>query len=300
MINLQNYLIVEDEPKYNLSIKLVIPSGCNMNCPFCFNNLNKSTALHDVERFKNSFMYSLKKVIDTARQYNPKRSISLDITGSEPTLSKDLFVYVLEQISTIREKINSVVLTTNGVNALELADHMKGIVDIVNISVHHYDIEKRKESFGTSIEDRISYSYYRSLVKKLKEYNIKVSAVSVIYKKLGETFSDFIENFTIWCKSLGFDDLRIRSNFYSKDCFFIDYLNCAKFKGEITIARGLTTKRFTNHGFNITMLMGVETLIGSVVGVESVIDDDGNPYIDYGKQHPFTKEYVKHVYVTVP
>jgi hypothetical protein len=48
------------------------------------------------------------------------------------------------------------------------------------------------------------------------------------------------------------------------------------------------------------MLMGVESLITHVVGVEAVVDDDGKPYLDYGKEHTFMNEYVKHVYVTFP
>lgn len=300
MVNLQNYVIVENEPNFNLSIKLVIPSGCGMSCPFCFNNLNRATAKHDVEEFKANFIASLRRIVMVAKSYNPKRTISLDITGNEPTFDKELFKDVLIEIKNIRTFFDSIVVTSNGMHVAELADYMKGIVDIVNISVHHYNPISRKNAFGLYNEGILSKEYYDTIVAALKKNDIKVSAVAVLYKKLETSFEVFIKNFVKWCKDRGFEDLRIRSNFYAKDGFFIDYLNDATFGGVPFVTKGLVTKKFTHEDFNITMLMGVESLITHVVGVEAVVDDDGKPYLDYGKEHTFMNEYVKHIYVTFP
>lgn len=300
MVNLENYVIVERTPSFNFSIKLVIPSGCNMHCPFCFNILNKETAKHNLNDFKMNFLPSLLNLVERVRKFNPNRTISLDITGNEPTLNVDLMIYVLGEIKKHRDLFNTVVLTSNGTNIVDLATYMNGVVDIVNISVHHYDNDERKDCFGLKRKDILTYDYYLNIVRALKTEGIKVSAVSVLYKELNISFEEFIENFVKWCKSLGFDDLRIRSNFYSEDDFFVNYLNNEKMKGITTVAKGLTTKKFSYNGFEITMLMGVESLIGHVIGVEAVVDDDGLAYLDYGKKYPIIDDYIKHIYVTFP
>jgi hypothetical protein len=48
------------------------------------------------------------------------------------------------------------------------------------------------------------------------------------------------------------------------------------------------------------MLKGVESLVDHVVGVEAVVDDNGLPYLDYGKQYPFSKDYIEHIYIKKP
>jgi pyruvate-formate lyase-activating enzyme len=300
MIDLQNYVIVERTPYFNFSIKLVIPSGCNMNCPFCFNILNRETAKHDLDNFKRNFMTSLLNLVECVRKHSPNRTISLDITGNEPTLDVNLMIYVLGEIKKHRDLFNTVVLTSNGTHIIDLASCMNGVVDIVNISVHHYDEEKRKECFGIKRKNILTYEYYSNIVRVLKTEGIKVTAVSVLYKELDMPFKEFIGNFTEWCKCLGFNDLRIRSNFYSKDSFFLNYLNDENIIGFTNVAKGLVTKKLSHNKFEITMLMGVESLIGHVIGVEAVVDDDGLAYLDYGKKYPIIDDYIKHIYVTFP
>ena len=102
-LDLSQYFIVEEKPVFNLSIKLVIPSGCGMKCPFCFNLLNKNTAVYDKEAFLNNFIDSLNHIIDTA---GPQRSISLDITGNEPTHDVGLFIATMQKMlyNSTREK----------------------------------------------------------------------------------------------------------------------------------------------------------------------------------------------------
>lgn len=303
MVDISKYIIVEDKPQFNLSIKLVIPSGCSMRCPFCFNNLNRGTATHEKNVFLKRFIQSLMTIVNTARSVNPNRSISLDITGNEPTEDVDFFINIIDNIREIRGHFNSVVVTSNGKGMFiceELCNKMKDVVDIVNLSVHHYDFTLRFNAFGKPRDFMNIDSYYMKINHRLNSIGIKTTAVSVLYKKLDEPFENFIVKFVEWCKVIGFSDLRLRSNFYAIDNFFVDYLNSTTFVGKINITAGLTSKKFEVYGFSVLMLMGVTSLIPYVVGVEAVVDDDGLSYIDYGKEYPFIDDYVKHVYVQFP
>lgn len=295
-LNLNKYIIVERTPSFNMSVKLVIPSGCNKNCPFCFNKLNRETASYSVETFKRSFVDSLLQVVTTAKKFNPNREISLDITGNEPTNNVELFTFVIEKIKRIKHLFSKVVLTTNGQNILYVCEQMRGVVDIVNVSVHHYLPSERVNAFGCGgvhANDR----YYKYIVKALKNIGIHTTAVAVIYKPLEEGFECYISNFSEWCKTQGFNDIRLRSNFYEDDDFFVEYMNDERFGTTPIVVSGLWSKKFNVNGIDVLMLKGIKSLISNVVGVEAVVDDNGLAYIDYGKEYHFKEIYVKHIYV---
>ena len=57
--------------------------------------------------------------------------------------------------------------------------------------------------------------------------------------------------------------------------------------------RGLDSKYFDIDGFNVSIYRGVSELIDYVIGVELVIDDDGNIYLDYNKKLPMNEEDIK-------
>ena len=71
-----------ERANYNkvITIKLVIPCGCNAKCPFCYNK-DKSMN-YDKQQFLNNFIDSLSDIIQKIGNKNP---ISVDITGGEPT-----------------------------------------------------------------------------------------------------------------------------------------------------------------------------------------------------------------------
>ena len=73
-----------------ITVKLVIPSGCNAKCPFCYNK-DKQVS-YDKEQFLYNFMASLDNIITLIGNKNP---VSLDITGGEPTLDIELLKDVL-------------------------------------------------------------------------------------------------------------------------------------------------------------------------------------------------------------
>lgn len=295
---LSNFFIVEKKPTYNVSIKLVIPGGCNYNCPFCFNKLTTATATHNRENFLRNFPVSLKKVLD---YIGPDRSVSLDVTGNEPTYDPDYFLAVLEKLEEFKPRFNKFVLTTNGKRLDNVRYEVARTFDIINMSVHHYDTTERAKAFGC-YRDELSYSNYSQINNFLTTYNydkfpMTITAVAVLYKELTETFVSFINHFSAYAKSNGFTNVRLRSNFYKDDKFFTRYLNDNTFGGTVTEVAGLKSKTIRVRDIDVTLLQGVEALTDHVIGVEAVVDDDGLAYLDYNKKYPIVPQYFNHVYV---
>ena len=178
-----------------LSVKIVLPCYCQAHCKFCFNNLTVDTQRHDYEAFFNNLSESLDMIFDNI----DNRPISLDITGNEPTFNVDVFARFMEVISRYKSKSYKVVLTTNGFNLKTCSKYMKGAVDIVNISVHHYDYDARKQIFGTPLIP--SDKELKDVIKILKDDGITCTAVAVLYEDFGG-FKEFYNNFMIWAIDL--------------------------------------------------------------------------------------------------
>lgn len=297
---LSNFFVAEKEPTSNVSIKLVIPGGCHFNCPFCFNKLTKETATNNRENFLRNFPISLKKALD---YIGPDRSVSLDVTGNEPTYDPDYFLRVLEKLEEFKPKFNKFVLTTNCKRLDDVRYEVARTFDIINMSVHHYDLKERANAFGC-YRDELNYGDYKHINDFLTTYYIydrgnpvTITAVAVLYKELTETFVSFINRFSAYAKSNGFTNVRLRSNFCKDDKFFTRYLNDNTFGGTVTEVAGLKSKTIRVNDINVTLLQGVEKLVDHVIGVEAVIDDDGLPYLDYNKKYPLVPKYFNYVYV---
>ena len=188
-------------------------------------------------------------------------------------------------ISEYKPFISKVVLTTNGFRLGEVIGSMKGVVDIVNISLHHYDYNERRQIFGTN---RIpSNEELKELVSRLHNNGITATAVSVLYKDLGN-FRDYCDKFKDMAIETGFKDVRMRSNFCANDEFIYEILRTDFNNDSINIVGGLVTKIITDKktGFQTYILKGVPDLTEYVVGAELVIDDDGLCYVDYNKRYP--------------
>lgn len=273
-----DYIITND--KNNLSVKIVIPTYCQAKCPFCFNYLTEDTQRHDYIMFLDNLDKSLKLITNNIKD----RGITLNITGNEPTFNIFLLMKTMNIIKLYRDKVSRIILSTNGFRIYDSIDYINEVVDIVNISLHHYDYHERKKIFGTSTipndED------IKKIVNTLRENNISSTAVSVLYKDIGN-FKDFYNHFTTWAKDLGFENVRIRSNYCSDDAFFDNYLNIDFPSQDIITSNGLTTKTITDNktGFEAKLLKGVSDLTEYVIGAELVIDDDGKCYIDYNKRY---------------
>lgn len=274
----------------SLSVKVVIPCYCQAKCKFCFNKLTQATQQHNYEEFFNNLVKSLDLIVENLAD---KRNISLDITGNEPTFDIEVFKKFLNIIAPYKKYFNKVVMTTNGFHLKELVPYMKDIVDIVNISIHHYDYNERMDIFGTRFIP--SNDELKTLITNLNDNNITVTAVTVLYKEYDNDFRKFFDNFTFWAKDLGFKDVRMRSNFYSNDPWIDKILYDIHIEEEsLNSVNALTTKiiKDKRNGYETRILKGVESILKYVIGPELVIDDDGMLYVDYNKKYSIDEKTI--------
>lgn len=280
-----------------LSIKIVVPCYCQAHCPFCFNNQTINTQQHNWEGFITNISDSLGMLLSNI----DNRRISLDITGNEPTFNVQQFKSLMDLLRMFKKyyknKIDKIVLTTNGFHLYECIKYMKNVVDIVNISLHHYDCQNRREVFKTKYIP--SNDDLKIIIKNLNDINITVTSVAVIYQKVD--IVDFVTRFAEFSKTVGFKDARIRINFTTdnkevRNQFYIKFEH-----EEVCEQGGLSTKYLVIDNYNINIYLGVTDLIDYVIGVEMVIDDDGKLYIDYNKRYKVDLDYLndfnKYIYV---
>ena len=111
-----------------------------------------------------------------------------------------------------------------------------------------------------------------------------------------------MEDFSKWCIDKGFYSLRIRKNVYWNDNGkFLEYINelesdkelCEIIQSENTPDSRwcrLSLEKEGLRGFFVFMLQGVENTYECSPGIEYIVGDDGNSYIDYDKTFP-VKDY---------
>lgn len=282
---------------HTLSVKIVIPCYCQAHCPFCFNNQTINTQVHDWTGFISNIHNSLNILFQNIHN----RRISLDITGNEPTFNIEQFKQLMDILkfykNIYQNNIDKIVLTTNGFHLYECIPYMKNVIDIVNISLHHYNYKNRQDIFKTKYIP--SDNDLKNIIEKLNNINISVTSVAVIYENI--IFKNFVYDFAEFSKQIGFKDARIRINFTTnnqliRDLFYINFEN-----EKVCEQSGLSTKYLMIDNYSVNIYLGVTDLIDYVIGVEMVIDDDGKLYIDYNKRYPVNIDYLnsfdKHIYV---
>lgn len=276
-----------------ITVKLVIPGKCNMDCPFCYNKYrNDSVYTEDREAFLENFIDHIYMILEEVGGRHP---VSLDITGYEPLLDTEFIKKVFKKIRTsrVREKLCRVTLTTNGILLhKEIIPYMRGAVDYVNISVHDFRKKERDKAFGrdTGVID------YSEKVFSLLNIGIDTSASAVIYKEIEnpDDFESFLSNFIDFCVSNGFQSLRLRCDVYWESSKFLEYMKETMGMWRFIVVEDEDTKdakwcrlydRIT--GLVIFFLKGVEDTSVLSPGVEYVIDSDGECYVDFFRRTKF-------------
>lgn len=289
LLGIDRYCYVKEFTKWNytgstLSVKIVVPCFCQAHCPFCFNKLTTETQEHDYMKFFTNLKVSLDNLFATVTN----RKISLDITGNEPTFNVGIFRHLMAVLREYKDRTERIVLTTNGFNLAEVLNDMAGVVDIVNISLHHYDAEVRKnEIFRTGYIP--NNRELAELIHFGNELGITFTAVAVLYKKF-EDMEVFYHNFMAFALQTGFKDVRFRCNFCNKDSLVTEVENI-NFPGKKVVdVAALKTIFIEDDILPARVLIGVCDLTEYVIGVELVVDDDGNTYVDYNKRYPVTKD----------
>ena len=286
----KNYIYRKDFDNA-ITIKLVIPGGCNANCSFCYNKHGNKMEIPTAklkQEWLDTFLLSLEQIVI---KIDGKQPISIDITGNEPTLDTEFFIKVMHKLRSfsLKNQINRITCTSNGVGIRKVAPFMKGVVDYVNISVHDYDQERRNSILGSYFPTDADY---KEIVKVLLDNGIHTSAVSVIHTEI-DNFSNFRDEFIKWANDIGFVSLRFRYNVYNNNDVFLDYMKDTLSDKRFYIIQKENTpdsnwcQLSTKDGFLIFFLKGVADTTKVSPGIEFVVNDDGKAYADFNKKVPF-------------
>lgn len=197
-----------------ITVKLVIPGGCNAKCPFCYNKDKDMSC--DKQQFLDNFIGSLDDIITRIGDKNP---ISVDITGGEPTLDPEYLskVFIKLKEFNIKSKVLRVTMTTNGTHLKEVIPYMKDVVDYVNISIHDWRPIRREEILGFCFNG----IDYKDMIQQLNDIGITVSACAVIFKKI-PNFVKWRDFFIDWAKDVGFIAVRFRCDVFWNDSDVFD------------------------------------------------------------------------------
>ena len=280
-----------------LSVKIVLPCYCQAKCPFCFNHETIDTQMHNYNEFEKNLIDSLDMLITTIKN----RKITLDVTGNEPTFNVPQFKRFIKALGSFKKRhsdvIENIVLTTNGFNLNECLYEIGNNVDILNISLHHYDYSSRRNIFGTKYIP--SNEDLKLICENLKMMGVKTTSVAVIYCMTD--MNKFVKEFSLASKEMGFVDSRIRINYTSNNQLLRD-LFYEKFENEKVVEQsGLKTKYLDIDGYSTTIYLGVKDLVDHVIGVELVIDDNGKLYLDYNKRYQIDRNLLnsfnEHIYL---
>jgi molybdenum cofactor biosynthesis enzyme MoaA len=176
------------------NFSIIVPGPCNMNCSFCFWERDSE------EIGPVLFAQRLSSVIKRL----PPQFTKVSITGSEPTLNRDLGG-ILEEIA-LSGRFHKVVLTTNGSNLDHwLRDPRIETVTNLNISRHAVSDEVNASVFGRDFHNIISWSSLFELNAMANTRGIPVTCNSVIHENITPLFP-FIES----AKDFGFSEMCFR------------------------------------------------------------------------------------------
>lgn len=285
-------IFFREREEYNkvISIKLVIPCGCNAKCPFCYNK-DKPIEQCDTQEFLENFIPSLKHLLNEIGDKNP---VSLDITGGEPTLDVDLLSLVLIKLKKfhIQDKVSRVTMTTNGTNLSQIPlNLMRDVINYVNISVHDYRPEIRRSIMRIDIAGFA----YKKMISRLNSVGITVSAVAVIFREI-EDFKQWRDSLIDWAQRMGFISVRFRCDvFWRFQGLFDHYMLESKKEDQFDVINYERTpdswwcRLRRKDGMRIFFLHGVADTTKYTKGIEYVIHDNGNCYCDFYKKTPIDK-----------
>lgn len=142
--SMNSYLGLLNKPFINLYVK--IADGCNAHCPFCCNGLEHNASF---------FSFDVDKLFDVIHEIvsNGIKLNRISITGGEPSLYPEIALDLLQRISKCEDcTFTQVQLNTNGLNKDSLILMYHPRLDVVSLSMHHYEQEKLSELYGRCID----------------------------------------------------------------------------------------------------------------------------------------------------
>ncbi|MBU7029038.1 MAG: radical SAM protein, partial [Theionarchaea archaeon] len=158
------------EPLYKrdrpYSIIIALTSACNLRCPFC--------AVHAGDTRKDDMVFD--DIVPLVEQIKKLKPTPVTISGGEPLIKKKMLLYILEELSSMREIDLSVF--TNG--TLITKDYAQQLYDaglrVARVSIDGHTAELHDHIRGTKgIFDKTVRG-----IENLKDVGIYVNTVSVI------------------------------------------------------------------------------------------------------------------------
>ena len=212
----------------NLSI--VTPGGCNANCKFCFWE-QKQTPEDYYINLSNSLIKAKKLYLN-----------ELSITGGEPTIS----TYLVEILKAVKMySFKKVVLTTNGIQLKDKLPYMKGVVNHINISRHHFSDSKNNLAFGSRLQ--LSTKQLKSTIEQCNKNGIDVTLNCVIDEYNDKPFLLDMINFAkkvgatsiTFRKDIAFNSLELTERTLFSNYENIDTSKCPVCRSETIMVSGI-------------------------------------------------------------
>lgn len=169
-----------------LSIK--INNVCNRHCAFCVDRGGRKGEFIDVD-----------KIAEEAIKKDEYKTII--ITGGEPFLN---FEEVIKLATLLREHKDRIVLNTNGsLLSKEKVSRLNGVIDELQVSVHHYEEERNGRVFGGVVS-------FENMKEALSEKEFMFSVNSTFNKEYTVEERKFaVDKMIDLCNYLGADRLRL-------------------------------------------------------------------------------------------
>lgn len=177
--------------------------ACNANCPFC---IEKDSCKNN-EVSNDIYLSNLDKSLKELHSLGISPSVT--ITGGEPCLFKNRVIGILKTLKS--NNVSKFNLNTNGILLNnEILNCIKEVeMPYMNISIHHYNLDKNKELFGGK---SITLNQLKNIKKQLGATyydNTRVRLQCVLMKGAIDSL-DEIKKFLKFTKELGFDNVAFR------------------------------------------------------------------------------------------
>jgi len=219
-------------------ISIKITSACNMSCDFCVDRDGKDCNVADVF-----------KIAEEANKLKEYKTVI--ITGGEPFLE---FNNVIKLCVLLRKSKIRIVLNTNGsLLTRERVKELNGLIDELQISVHHYDEAKNAEVLGgivafAIIKDALTY----------KEFDVSINST------FNNEYDDWekaeaVPRMVLLTKNLGAQNLRLTElkkvnsdQFVEAKYFFGEFHHVNNREVKDLIIKGCTF-RYRQAGINVSV-----------------------------------------------
>jgi len=195
----------------NIDMKVYPTQSCSSDCPFCMTDIRYKFKEVDTELFLSNFA-------EAVEEYHSNGGRKILFTGGEPTNCPDK---LLGMLKIIKDYImDLVVLYTNGTKLLKiekkdelekkLIEHLADVgLHSLNISVHHYDANRRQELSREPICD------IEEVVREATKNGISVRLNCTLLK-------DYIGNAEELMKYLDFANRIGVNDIYFRDLFHLE------------------------------------------------------------------------------